>query len=216
MRFDKLASSNIKQSFLRCFSFELSHVLDDARCDGVGGLAFPGFVPPDVVIVVDEADFREDGRHDGAVDDQEVHVFLDAPVGQFQHGTNILLYGVACHDTVRGIAHEGLCARSVAVEGVEMDGHEKVGLPAVGIADDAKEIVVLLDNIADPVLVEAFLDKPGKLPGQPGFRQGQMVIDGSRVTEHIMAGIEVNKHIRPPFSWGIRRVCAQQACGNAY
>ena len=184
-------TSNFKLSFLRRFSFELSHVLYDARCYGVGGLAFPCFVAPDVVIIVDEADFYEDGRHDGAVDDQEVHVFLDAPVGQFQHGTNILLYGVACHDAVWGIAHEGLCARSVTVECVEMDGHEKVGLPAVGIADDAKEIVVLLDNIADPVLVEAFLDKPGKLPGQLGFRQGQMVIDGSRVTEHVMAGIAV-------------------------
>ena len=216
IRFVEPASSNFKLSFLRRFSFHLSHVLDDARCYGVGGLTFPGFVPPDVVIVVNEADFCEDGRHDGAVDDQEVHVFLDAPVGQFQHGTDILLYGMARHDAVRGIAHEGLRARSVPVECVEMDRHEEVGLPAVGVADDAKEVIVLLDNIADSVLVEAFLDKPGKLPGQLGFRQGQMVIDGSRVTEHVMAGIEVNKHIRPPFSWGIRRACAQQACGNAY
>ena len=123
---------------------------------------------------------------------------------------------MACHDAVRGIAHEGLRARSVAVEGVEMDGHEEVGLPAVGIADDAKEVVVLLDDIADPVLVEAFRDEPGKVPGQLCFRQGQMVIDGSRVTEHIMAGIEVNKHIRSPFFGEIRRACAQQAAGNAY
>ena len=181
--FVKHQASNIKLSFLRRFSFHLSHVLDDGGCYGVGGLAFPGFVAPDVVIVVDEADFYEDGRHRCAVDDQEVHVFLNAPVRQFQRGADILLDGVACHDAVWGIAHEGFRARGVPVEGVEMDGHEKVGLPAVGIADDAKEVVVLLDDIADPVLVESFRDEPGKVPGQLCFRQGQMVIDGSRVTK---------------------------------
>ena len=99
MRFDEPTfSTNEKRRTILCrFSCCLSYVLDDAGCYGVGGLFFPFHIPFDVVIVIDEADFYEDCRHGGAVDDQEIHVLLDAPVGQFQCGAEVLLYGVAHH-----------------------------------------------------------------------------------------------------------------------
>lgn len=154
MRFDEPTfSTNEKRRTILCrFSCCLSYVLDDAGCYGVGGLFFPFHIPFDVVIVIDEADFYEDCRHGGAVDDQEIHVLLDAPVGQFQCGAEVLLYGVAHHDAVRRIAYIRLRTCGTAIESIEMDGHKKVGLPAVGCADKTEEVIFLIDDMADFVL----------------------------------------------------------------
>ena len=70
---------------LRCLSaLHLVRVLHDARCDGLGRFVAMGVVTAPVEVVVDEADFGEDGRHDRISQDKESWPFFESPVGQVE------------------------------------------------------------------------------------------------------------------------------------
>ena len=59
------------RSSCRLSALHLVRVLHDACCDGLGRFVAMGVVTAPVEVVVDEADFDEDGRHDGIAQDEE-------------------------------------------------------------------------------------------------------------------------------------------------
>ena len=67
-------------------TFHLDGVLHDARSNGPGRGIFMSLVAAPVAIVVDEADFDQDGGHHGAAQDEEPRPFFEAPVREVQDG----------------------------------------------------------------------------------------------------------------------------------
>ena len=59
-------------------------VLYDACRNGPGRFVAVGVVAAPVEVVIDEADFDEDGRHDRISQDKESWPFFESPVGQVE------------------------------------------------------------------------------------------------------------------------------------
>ena len=65
-------------------SLNLIRILHDACRDGPGRFVAVGVVAAPVEVVIDEADFDEDGGHDRISQDKESWPFFESPVGQVE------------------------------------------------------------------------------------------------------------------------------------
>ena len=95
-----------------------------------------GVVTAPVEVVVDEADFDEDGRHDGIAQDKESRPFLESPVGQIQDGFQIGLDAVPQHEAACGPGNERFRTTGPAVVGIEVNGYKEVTFGLIRLVAD--------------------------------------------------------------------------------
>ena len=93
--------------------------------------------------LLEEADFDEDGRHDGIAQDEESRPFLESPVGQIQDGFQVGLDAVPQHEAAGGPGNKRFRAAGPAVIGVEMNGYEEITFGLIGLVADTIEVIVL-------------------------------------------------------------------------
>ena len=177
--------------------FHLDGVLHDACGNGPGRGIFMSLVAAPVTVVVDEADFDEDGGHHGAAQDEEPRPFFETPVREVQDGFQIGLDTVPEHQTSRRARDQRLRPAGPAIESVKMKGNKEVAIFAVGLVTDGIEIVVLSKAYGNAVIFEIGYDEAGQFIGCVTFPEVKARIDSARIKQPVVAGVHIDFHNAP-------------------
>ena len=140
-----------------------------------------GFIAAPVRVVINKADFDQDGGHHGAAQDEESRPFFEPSVGQIQDGLHIRLDTVPQHEAARRARDQRFRPAGTAVEGVKMKGNKEVTVFPVSLVTDGIEIVALTEVYGNAIVFEVGHDEAGQFVSCVAFPEVEARIDGARI-----------------------------------